>query len=533
MQDPMQNAERQSKPNAPVARFLSFAAAAFAVLVLGAGAAYARFGKDGSPPPEIAANANGWPAHNYDLSNTRADTHSAIDAANVSTLKPKWTFKLTDTSEFGAYTTNALVVGGVVYFESPKANVYALSESTGRLIWEHKYNTAIPSGGPTGLAIGYGMIFGSTARAAFALKLSSGAQVWMHTLSQNSNEGIDSAPQVYDGKVLISTIPGSATNYYLGGAYGILYSLDATTGATVWSFSTVAGGSKLWGDPGENGGGGLWYPPAVDSAGRVFFGTGNPSPVYSTKSDPNAKSRPGPDLYTDSLVAVNGATGKLLWYHQVTPHDVRDYDFQDPPIVTMQKIDGVSTEVVIGAGKSGKVMAFRASDGKPLWLLNIGEHNNNEYGPLPAKPVLVCPGSLGGVLTPMAYSAGVVYVPWVDLCLDQSVTETPTAPPKVSDTGGLAAVDAATGRIIWSHRFDILDSGAATIANNVVFTSDFTGKLYAFSTKTGSVLWSAQAPGNINGFPAVSKNMLIVGTGAPSKGANSKAELVAYALGGA
>jgi alcohol dehydrogenase (cytochrome c) len=514
-------------------RFLSFATAASAVLVLGAGAAYAGLSKGGSPPPEAAANASGWPSHNYDLSNTRADIDSAIDAANVSTLKPKWTFNLTDTSEYGAYTTNALVVGGVVYFESPKANVYALSESTGRLLWEHKYNTAIPSGGPTGLAIGYGMIFGATARAAFALKLSSGAQLWLHTLTQNSNEGIDSAPQVYDGKVLISTIPGSATNYYLGGAYGILYSLNATTGATVWSFSTILGGSKLWNDPSENGGGGLWYPPAVDSAGRVFFGTGNPSPVYSTPADENAKSRPGPDLYTDSIVALNGATGKLLWYHQVTPHDVRDHDFQDSPIITMQKIDGVRTEVVIGSGKSGKVVAFRASDGKPLWLLNIGEHNANEYGPLPAKPVLVCPGPLGGVLTPMAYSAGVVYVPWIDLCLDQSATEAPTAPPKVSDTGGLAAVDAATGRIIWSHRFDVLDSGAATIANNVVFTSDFTGKIYAFSTKTGSLLWSAQAPGNINGFPAVTKNMLIVGTGAPSKGANTKAELIAYALGGA
>jgi alcohol dehydrogenase (cytochrome c) len=512
---------------------LSVALAACAALALAGGVAYAELSKAGSPPPEIAANASGWPAHNYDLSNTRADLDSAIDAANVSTLKPKWSFQLTDTSEYGAYTTNALVVAGVVYFESPKANVYALSESTGRLIWEHKYNTAIPSGGPTGLAIGYGMIFGSTARAAFALKLGSGAQVWIHSLTQSSNEGIDSAPQVYDGKVLISTIPGSATNYYLGGAYGTLYSLNATTGATVWSFSTVLGAGKLWGDPAENGGGGLWYPPAVDSAGRVYFGTGNPSPVYSTQSDPNAKSRPGPDLYTDSIVALNGATGKLLWYHQVTPHDVRDYDFQDPPIVTTQKVDGAPTEVVIGAGKSGKVLALRASDGKPLWLLNIGEHNAHEYGPLPAQPVLECPGSLGGVLTPMAYSAGVVYVPWIDLCLDQSVTEAPSAPSKVSEGGGLAAVDAATGRIIWSHHFDTLDTGAATIANNVVFTSDYLGKLYAFSTKTGGVLWSTQAPGNINGFPAVTKNMLIVGTGAPgAKGATGKAELVAYSLNG-
>jgi outer membrane protein assembly factor BamB len=367
----------------------------------------------------------------------------------------------------------------------------------------------------------------------FALDPKNGKQAWIHRLITNGREGIDMAPQLYDGKLLISTIPGNSTSYYTGGAYGTVYALAARTGKVIWSFSTVKGGSKLWGNPQENGGGGLWYPPAVDSSGRVFIGVANPAPYPLSPADPDAKSRPGPNLYTDSLVALNGATGRLLWYQQVTPHDLRDYDFQDPPIVTTQSIGGKKTEIVIGAGKSGKVVAFRAADGKRLWTLDIGKHNRYQYGPLPAEPVVYCPGSLGGVLTPMAESDDVLFVPWIDLCLKGSATTPPAAPSTVSETGGLAAVDPATGTIIWKHTFKDIDSGAATIANNVVFTSTFDGTIYALSTKTGAVIWSTKAPAGINSFPAVTRTMLIVGAGAPTgRGSKPNAMIVAYSLGG-
>jgi alcohol dehydrogenase (cytochrome c) len=344
-------------------------------------------------------------------------------------------------------------------------------------------------------------------------------------------------PQLYGGKVLISTIPGNSTSYYTGDAYGTVYALNARTGSTLWSFSTVKGGGKLWGDPKLNGGGGLWYPPAVDSSGRVFVGVANPSPYPPSAADPNAASRPGPNLYTDSLVALNGDTGKLLWYQQITPHDIRDYDFQDSPIVTSERVNGVPMEVVIGAGKSGKVVAFRADDGKRLWTLNIGKHNKYEYGPLPvpvalapAQPVTFCPGSLGGVLTPMAASAGTLYVPWIDLCLKATAYGITGAVG--SGTGGLAAVNATTGRVLWKHLFNSIDSGAATIANNVVFTSTFNGRLYAIAARNGSVLWSTQAPAGINSFPALTKDMLIVGAGAPSTSKERQDEIIAYSLGG-
>ena len=487
----------------------------------------------GTPPPEWTANAGSWPAHNLDLANTRANLDTRIDALDVSKLKQRWTFPLPYAGGYGAFTSNPIVAGGVVYLEDPDSDVFALRLATGTLLWQHDFRSVTPSGGPNGVAYGYGLLYGETADSVFALDPRTGKQVWLRKLAAEANEGIDMAPQLYDGKLLISTIPGNSTSFYMGGAYGIVFALDARTGKALWSFSTVKGGAKLWGNPKKNGGGGLWYPPAVDAHGRVFIGTGNPSPYPLTSSDPNARSRPGPNLYTDSLVALDGASGKLLWYQQVTPHDLRDYDFQDSPIVDAVKVNGVPTEAVIGAGKSGQVMAFRATDGKRLWALAIGNHNRYQFGPLPTKPVVYCPGSLGGVLTPMAEARGVLYVPWIDVCFRGSATGLASGGPHTA-AGGLAAVDAATGTILWKRTFTSIDAGAATIANDVVFTSTYDGTIYALSTRTGATLWKTKAPAGVNSFPALTRTMLIVGAGAlTSTTKPPNGQIIAYSLPGA
>jgi alcohol dehydrogenase (cytochrome c) len=508
-------------------------AATALLLALSAGLAGAGSSR-GTPPPEWAENTDGWSSHNLGLSNTRADFDTQIDARDVATLKPRWTFSLRGGGIFGVFTSNPIVLGGVVYLEDSDSDVFALRLSTGRLLWQHDYRSLTPSGGPNGVAYGYGLLYGETESSLFALDPHTGREVWIRKLTSNENEGIDMAPQLYDGKVLISTIPGNSASFYYPGAYGVVYALDARTGKVVWSFSTVKGGAKLWGDPTQNGGGGLWYPPAVDAQGRVFLGVANPSPYPPTPSDPNARSRPGPNLYTDSLVALDGATGKLLWYQQVTPHDVRDHDFQDSPIVATVPVHSVPTEIVIGAGKSGNVIAFDAADGKRIWTLAIGKHNRYGSGPLPAAPVVYCPGSLGGVLTPMAEAHGVVYVPWIDVCFKGSATGLAAGGPRTA-TGGLAAVDAATGAIIWKRTLPSIDSGAATVANDVVFTSTYHGTIYALSTRTGAILWTAKAPDDINSFPAITKTMLVVGASAQAtlksfKANTTKGEIVAYSL---
>src|SRR4029079_18818810 len=110
-------------------------------------------------------------------------------------------------------------------------------------------------------------------------------------------------------------------------------------------------GAMLWGNAKVNSGGGLWYPPAIDASGRGFLAVANPAPFPGAEKDPHGTSRPGPDLYSDSLVALDGSTGRLLWYRQVVSHDVRDYDLQDSPVIATIPLNGGPTEVVFAAGE--------------------------------------------------------------------------------------------------------------------------------------------------------------------------------------
>ena len=282
----------------------------------------------GEPPPEWAANAGGWPAHNRDLGNTRATTRTPIDARTVAGLKVAWRFAIPGTSSFGAFASTPIALGDTIYLQDLNSNVYALDRATGRLRWRHAFDQ--PNVGPNGVSYGWGRLYGATTTDAFALDPKTGKLLWTRTLVRNEHEGIEIAPQLFDGTVLFSTVPSNVTGSYRPGTLGVVWALDAATGAPRWHFDTVEGGAALWGKPDVNGGGGLWYPPAVDDRGRVFLAVGNPAPFPGTKEYPNGSSRPGPNLYTNSLVALDGQSGKLLWFRQAVPHDLRDYDLHLP-----------------------------------------------------------------------------------------------------------------------------------------------------------------------------------------------------------
>jgi alcohol dehydrogenase (cytochrome c) len=487
----------------------------------------------GQAPPEWAANAASWPAHNHDLANTRATTRTAIDSTNVSGLKVKWRFPLKEVSAYGAFATTPIVIDGTVYFQDLNSNVYALDRDTGKLKWRHAFKK--PSVGPNGVAYGWGRIYGATDTDAFALDSKTGKLLWSRGLVRNSGEGIDMVPQVYDHTVLISTVPVNINASYKGGALGVVWALDARTGARKWSFNTISDGAKLWGNPKVNSGGGIWYPPAVDRHGRVFLSVANPAPFPGTKRYPNGSSRPGPNLYTDSLVALDGKTGKLLWYRQAVPHDLRDYDLQVPAIVTNLPVRGTKTEVVLVGGKMGKVFAYRATDGKLLWQRSVGKHQNDS-GPLPRTAIDVFPGILGGVETPMALAEGRLFVPWLDFPTREAATGIPGGIQGAlknyrSGRGGFTAVDAASGKVLWQRKLPSMDFGAATVANDVVFTSTYDGTTYAFDTKSGKMLWRAKARAGINSFPAIDGDTLLVGAGTTGFFKKPRFELVAYTLG--
>jgi outer membrane protein assembly factor BamB len=484
----------------------------------------------GQPPPEWTANAGSWPAHDHDLFNTRATTATPINSQTVQNLKVKWRFTFKGTGAFGDFASTPIVVNGIVYLQDLNSNVYALDRSTGNLIWEHAFNK--PVVGPNGIAFGYGRIYGATGTNAFALDPSNGQQVWSRKLVRNGNEGIDMTPQLFDNTVLVSTVPGNASKFYTGNGDGIVWALDAASGAPKWKFNTVSDGAKLWGNPKVNSGGGLWYPPSVDSTGRVFLSVANPAPLYGTPKFPAGSSRPGPDLYTSSLVALNGETGKLLWYRQSVPHDVRDYDEMIPAIVTNIPIAGVETEVVAVAGKMGKVFAYRAEDGAHLWTVSVGKHQH-DTGPLPSKPIDIFPGSLGGVETPMALAENRLFVPWLNFPTRASRFGFATGGPSFSfksGTGGLTALDIATGKVLWQNKLPSENFGGATVANDVVFTSDYAGTIFAYDTATGKTLWTETTPAGINSFPAIDGDTVLVGAAAAGFVKKPQFQLIAYSL---
>jgi alcohol dehydrogenase (cytochrome c) len=131
----------------------------------------------------------------------------------------------------------------------------------------------------------------------------------------------------------------------------------------------------------------------------------------------------------------------------------------------------------------------------------------------------------------MAEARGTLYVPWIDLCFKASATGLVHGGPVPPVTGGLAAINTTTGHIQWTRTFNEIDAGAATVANNIVFTSTYKGTVYALSTRTGRTLWQNRSPTGINSFPAVTRTMLIIGPGAPTSATKpAHGELIAYSL---
>ncbi|HEX4731575.1 MAG TPA: PQQ-binding-like beta-propeller repeat protein [Solirubrobacterales bacterium] len=466
-----------------------------------------------------------------DPANSR-QTGGPIDRQSVGKLKVAWALPLTGSSTYGSYASTPVVSGGVVYSQDLASNVQALELSTGNVLWTHKFES--PSHGPNGLAVGDGIVFGATATEAFALNAETGKSLWSVVLPRGSHESIDMAPGYNDGQVYVSTVPVTATEDYGGGAVGVLWALDAKTGKKLWHFNTVP--DNLWTKKKEteNSGGGLWYPPSFDAKGDVYFGTGNPGPLPGTEKEPWGSGRPGPDLYSDSLVKLDPKTGKLLWYYQQTPHNVYDWDFQDSPV--MVKVGG--KELAIGAGKSGVVVALDAANGKPVWKTPVGKHNGHDQDSLLAMrgeyskikvPAEVFPGEIGGVLSPMATNGKTLFVPVINHSM--TVTSGSEVSEESTANGELVAIDLATGMIEWNAEFEGPAYGAANVVNDLVFVTTAEGTVHALDTQTGGEVWSLALPAGTNAGVTVSGDTLLAPAGLPVA-EGQKPSLVAYRLGG-
>jgi outer membrane protein assembly factor BamB len=477
---------------------------------------------------DLEFSGSGYPG--VDPINSREVSGSSIDGTNASELEVAWSLPLTAQSSFGAHSSSPVIVNGVVYSQDLESNVEAIDLESGEVLWKKKYEEA--DEGPNGVVVAGGLVFGATPNGAFALDQETGKEVWSTPLVVNTGrEAIDMAPGYNDGLVYVSTVPLTATAAYPGGGVGTLWALDAKSGAKKWHFDTVP--KSLWGDRKANSGGGLWQPPSFDDKGSMYFGTGNPAPYPGTPQEPWGSSRPGANLYTDSMVKLDAKTGKMQWHYQQTPHDLYDWDFQDPPML----IDAGGKELAIGAGKSGIVVAFDAATGKPVWKQPVGTHNGHDEDNLLAlkgesskiKAGEVFPGTLGGVIAPMATDGTRVFVPVVNHPL------TVTAAGELGEAGELAgelvALDAATGKVEWNAEFASAAFGAPTVVNDLVFATAFDGSVYALDAKTGGEVWVGTLPAGVNTSVSVSGDTMIVPAGIASAEGQTP-EIVAYRLGG-
>jgi outer membrane protein assembly factor BamB len=491
------------------------AVAVFAVAsVLAAGCSSGPTGSTASNP-KAARPAGSWPYPNGDLANTRVAAGSVISSANVSGLRQAWTFKLTGAAVqpapgFGSLAAAPIVSNGVVYLQDLDENVYALSMASGKLKWEYQVNSPEKSGpGPDGVAVANGTVYGDTSTTVFALNAGTGKPAWTDKHLLGSGQGaFEIQPQVAGGRVYL------ASAYGLGHSGGVLFALNAATGSLLWRFNTL-----LSTDQGVHatgvGSGGAWETPLVGSDGSVTFGIGNPyQSAASAIADPSAQ------LYTDSDVNLNAATGKLRWYYQGVANDFMDHDMQASPIATT--VNGVPA--VIGSGKLGLVYAMNARTGQLIWKTPVGKHSRSDSYPAEAldhtlkltAPYTILPGSLGGVLTNMSLAGGSVYVATIDLSFTLPKMSYPLGDPDGDGTGEIEALNLATGHVEWDTKVPAMPLGATTVSNDLVFTTLYNGVLIALDRATGTIVYRHTLPTSANAPIAVAGNAILIPAGGPS-----------------
>jgi alcohol dehydrogenase (cytochrome c) len=467
---------------------------------------------DGAGSADGAAD---WQAPNGDRANHRRASTS-IDGTDVHRLRVAWRVPMS-----GGYAATPIVVDGVVYAQDLQSNVYAVDLASGRVRWTKRWEEL--DIGPNGVNVVGGTVFGATQRRAFALEADSGRELWSTTLARHPGDAIDMAPGYGDGTVYVSTAVATA------GAVGTLWALDARSGRPRWRWQQVP--EDLWGRPEVNSGGGLWHPPAFDGAGSLYVSVANPLPFPGVKGSPWGASRPGDNRWTNSIAKLDAGSGRLVWARQVLPHDIYDWDLEGP--VILDRVGG--RLVAITAGKMGIVYAFDADSGALRWKRPVGTHNGHDDDNLLAlrgrapftRPTKIQPGWWGGVETQMASDGRTLYVPVNELPTLYDSGARLTSPDPADGRGELVALDVASGRVRWTRDLPASPYGAATIANELVFTTTFDGSVWALERADGRIVWRTRAFDMTNAPVAIAGDTLLAGGIMPG---GSESELVAYRL---
>jgi glucose dehydrogenase len=531
-----------------------------------------------------ASDAANWILPGRDYGDSRFSPLSAIDRTSVKRLVPKWIYQ---TGYAATFQTTPLVADGVMYLSAPFSHVIAIDAKTGRERWryEHKATTKKLCCGPAnrGVALGYGLVYvatvdarlvaldQATGKVAFDVALAAatdaegpsedsaaiqgGDAAMKGAVAGATGIGANSAPLVYDGKVIVgitgvgyglhldSDRPGAPLGAVVGvagryGRPGFLAAFDAKTGARVWTFESTREdwegafsqetpyGVRLERDiPAEKaaapdhkdawkfGGGSIWHAPALDSkTGLLYLGIGNPSPQVA------GESRPGDNLYTSSLVAIDARTGKLVWHYQQVPHDLWGYDVASPPALFDVEVNGRKVAAVGQASKLGWYFVHDRATGELLFKSEPYVPQTNLFRAPTKDGIVIAPGVGGGSnWSPAAVDeqAGRTFVAamhWPSTYRAQEIAAAADKPAvrffsiepvKEGMYGLLSAIDLkAGGKILWQRRMpEPLIGGTLATAGGLVFNGEGGGDFSAFDSATGETLWSFNCGAGVNAPP--------------------------------
>ena len=455
--------------------------------------------------PESPGAAGGdWGYADHDLAGTRYSPLRQITAANVSQLIKACAYSFPDSEPS---QTAPIVAAGIMYVTSAHYTV-ALDGADCHVVWSSMWtpHEHEPLNTQRGAALAGGkLIRGTSDGYLLALDTRDGHTLWAEKVADPKEGYFFSMPPLVHGDLVYIGPAGAET-----AAHGWVGAFRIKDGKQVWRFNIVPEdgepGADTWGsDPAarRHGGGNLWTPMSFDAQKNLLYVPGgNPAPdIYDA-------GRPGANLYTDSLIALDATTGHLAWYRQFIPHDVHDYDISHVAPVFRTTIGGTSHNVIASTGKDG-LLRLVDRDSQDLLYSVPFTNRTNVDAPVTTTPVRVCPGTLGGEeWNGAAYYArhNLLIVPATDWCAQFNKDATAPDPEKEhthafyfggetqfdpwsAARGRLTAFDASTGHEKW--RYDAakpMVAGVTATAGDVIFAGELTGDLLALDTRTGKVL---------------------------------------------
>jgi len=451
--------------------------------------------------------ADSWPQYHGDYSGRRHSPLTQITPQNVKTLALAWAFQ---TDQPATIKSSPLLVDGILYFTVPD-NIWAVDARSGHQIWHYNHPTSKGEHiGQRGVAMYKGYLFFLSPDARLvSLNAKDGTVRWEVRVAEVSKGyWTTMAPLVVSGRVLVG-VSGDLDNIT-----GYIRSIDPETGATQWQWNSTPPA----GTPKQTTGGMTWMTGTYDpDLNLVYWGTGNPTPVLT------GATRPGDDLYTCSIVALNPDTGKLVWSFQVSPHDTHDWDAVEIPVLVDAKFHGEPKKMLMQTSRNGYFFVLDRTNGKNLltapfgpvnWALGVDEQGRPI--PNPAKEPapdgrLIAPdeGGLTNFRSPSFDTRKGLFI--VDAHPSWSIYFAKPADGAygwagadygVWGTGVIEAIDYQTGKIRWSHElWDESGAGVLTTDSGLTFTGDGLGNFLALDSSDGKTLWHAGSGSHIASSP--------------------------------